>query len=105
MKDYSFHRIKKEVGLATLDKFNYSCVACGSKKNLCVHHATKETLIVLCRPCHMSFHRRAGHILTKGGRRGNNPPIMCVKCGKPQHAKQLCREHYRKANSKRWYGR
>lgn len=107
---YSFYRLEKEVGWATLKKFNYSCVECGSKEKLCVHHTDRSlkpsdkkyhhinNLIVLCRPCHMSYHRKAGHIVGNiWGRRGKgNLPVNCkIKgCNKLQHAKGLCHTHY-----------
>ena len=118
----SFHRIKKEIGLAVLERDKWQCTICGSRKNLCVHHVKRmnpdnknynniANLSVVCRNCHMSLHRKAGHIMTpihhkggniwargnKWGRRGRgNPPVICQidGCNIPQHAKGLCKKHY-----------
>ena len=56
-----------------------------------------NNLTVLCRSCHMSLHRKAGHILTRGGRRGKGmSPIYCKEngCDRLQHAKGYCNKHY-----------
>lgn len=109
----TFHRLKKEVGLSVLKKHKNKCSKCESEENLCVHHIERmkptdkryneeSNLTVLCRPCHMKFHRESGHIITRGGRRGSVTPIIC-HCGKPQHAKGLCRTHYRLKFKEKWY--
>jgi hypothetical protein len=111
----SFHRLKKEVGLRILDKYEWKCTECGSNKKLCVHHVERrdikaidyndeKNLTVLCRKCHMSYHRKAGHVQPEWnghvniwGRRGKgNPPVKCrIKgCDNFQHAKRLCKKHY-----------
>jgi 5-methylcytosine-specific restriction endonuclease McrA len=49
-----------------LKRDNYQCQACGSRRNLQVHHKSykhvghelNEELTVLCRPCHMKKHGR-----------------------------------------------
>ena len=109
----TFHRLKREIGLSVLKKFGYKCTMCGLKENLCVHHVDRvrvcndkyneeKNLTVLCRSCHMKFHRKAGHIITRGGRRGSIIRVLC-HCGKPQHAKGLCRTHYRLKYKEKWY--
>ena len=114
---YTFHRLPKKIGENVLKKNNFTCSRCGVKERLCVHHIERveisdpkyldeNNMTVLCRNCHMAYHREVGHIRTPGnpfggvfagqpvGRRGKNiPPIMC-HCGKPQHAKGLSKKHY-----------
>jgi len=114
---YTFHRLPKEIGLNVLRKNKFMCSRCDSKERLCVHHILRveisdekyldeDNLTVLCKSCHMAYHREAGHIRTPGnpnggvyagqpfGRRGKNTlPVIC-HCGKPQHAKGLCGKHY-----------
>jgi len=114
----SFHRLKKEVGLFVLNKFNYKCSLCNSSENLCVHHIIKmepnnpnyndiDNLTVLCRRCHMSLHRRqndinhfnhkTGMISNPCGRRGKNTePVYCMidGCNNLQHGRNLCKKHY-----------
>ncbi len=107
----TFHRLKKEVGLRILEKHNYKCSECGSDKGLCVHHIERthvdspeynneDNLTVLCRSCHMSYHRRAGHVVprTYTGRRGTREKIICSieDCNNFQHGKGLCKKHYAK---------
>jgi len=123
----TFHRLKKEVGLAVLKKYNYKCTMCGSDKNLCVHHIERinpdnekyneiDNLTVLCRQCHMSYHRKAGHIVQKSkpkppknpwGRRGkDNPPVVCMidGCNRLQHGRKLCKKHYEYYRRRNWAG-
>lgn len=107
----TFHRLKKEIGLKVLEKFNNQCQNCKSKIGLVVHHIERRdinsedynefsNLTVLCKKCHMSYHRKSGHILSIGGngnpfgRRGTSEVIYCKKCDRPQHAKGLCNKHY-----------
>ena len=110
----TFHRLRRDVGIAVLDKAGWVCGDCGSSSSLCVHHTERmdisdqnyneaTNLAVLCRKCHMAHHRKAGHIIPpagKGnqwGRRGRgNPPVFCMVdgCDKMQHAKHLCNRHY-----------
>jgi len=110
----SFHRLKKDVGEAVLHKYKHQCAECGSTKQLCVHHVERmkphdkryndiDNLTVLCRACHMAYHRKAGHIVPAGadgnpyGRRGKDvPPIQCRMegCERWQHAQRLCKRHY-----------
>ena len=114
---YTFHRLPKEIGISILEKNNFSCSRCGSKTKLCVHHVQRveisdakyldeSNLTVLCKKCHMSYHREAGHIRSPGnpmggvfagqkfGRRGKSvPPVFC-HCGTLQHARGLCKKHY-----------
>lgn len=115
----SFHRLKENIGNQILNSFNHECIKCHSKKDLCVHHVIKmspkdvryndpDNLIVLCRSCHMSIHRKNGDIITSGnitgkgggskwGRRGkNNPEVICsfIDCEIKQHAQGLCKKHY-----------
>jgi hypothetical protein len=110
----TFHRLKKEVGLKALKKAEYKCEDCNKESNLCVHHIQRmnpdnpnynelSNLKVLCRSCHMSFHRKAGHIISEGkgnpnpnGRRGKDVPEVFCHCGKLQHGKGLCKKHYAK---------
>src|SRR5947208_2563306 len=100
----SFYRLDSAVGLRVLKRCGYRC-KCGRSDSLCVHHIERRkpsdsdyndesNLTVLCKACHMAYHRKAGHILTSGGRRGNNPPIKCSinGCGRWQHAKALCKK-------------
>ena len=103
--------------MAILNKYGQKCTNCGAKSELCVHHIERmnpkdhgyeqmENLTLLCRPCHMSFHRKAGHIMppaNSGGRRGNNPPVKCMydNCDKYQHGKGLCKKHYARENRKK----
>lgn len=115
-----FYRLRKDVGDAVLEKYNYTCTSCGSHDDLCVHHIIRmdihdiryndiENLTVLCRKCHMSYHRKNNHIpqpkhriCKKGilrnpyGRRGNEQQIYCKVngCERLQHAKELCKKHY-----------
>ena len=115
---HKFHRLNKEIGELILKKYNYTCCKCGSINDVCVHHNIKmkpkdpnyndETnLIVLCRSCHMSHHRKKGDIIptnlfekgtinNPGGRRGNNPVVYCKVdgCNIKQHGKGLCHKHY-----------
>jgi len=104
---FTFHRLNKEIGMRMLEKYKYTCQLCGNKKTLIVHHierkavgtidySDEKNLTVVCKSCHMSLHRKAGHILTRGGRRGNNPPILCKEqgCEKLQHGRGLCKKHY-----------
>ncbi len=108
----SYHRIKKIVGDEILAKYKNTCTRCGGKNNLCVHHIIRmeendiefnnpQFLTVLCRKCHMSYHRRAGHVIppehnppvNSWGRRGkNNPPVKCKYpgCDKFQHGRGWC---------------
>lgn len=111
----TFHRLKKEIGNAVLEKFNYTCTKCGQSENLCIHHKIKmhvsderyndiENLTVLCRSCHMSHHRSERDIVPPNlpppgnpyGRRGKKPPIKCsiFGCDRWQHGKGLCKKHY-----------
>ncbi len=110
----SFHRLPKEVGMRVLIRENNKCTSCGSCKNLCIHHIERmkpdddgycdeSNLTVLCRPCHMSYHRLSGHIVTSGnkhgnpnGRRGTSEIIFCKfdGCGRAQHAQKMCKKHY-----------
>jgi len=111
----AFHRLKKEVGNIVLNKYNYTCVHCGSKEDLCVHHIIKmkpndinyndvDNLTVLCRRCHLRHHRKEGDISPNNlpppgnpyGRRGKIPPINCIVdgCSSLQHARCLCKKHY-----------
>lgn len=110
----SFHRIKKEVGLEVLKKYNNKCTKCNSNKNLCVHHIIPmkvddkryndiDNLTVLCRSCHMKHHRIEGDITPPPppsgnpyGRRGKKPPIKCSEqgCERYQHGRALCKKHY-----------
>lgn len=114
----TFHRLKKEVGVEVLNKYGWECQVCGKNKSLCVHHIERkeisskdynniDNLTVVCRSCHMSLHRKAGHIISpkppvninKWGRRGkNNPPIICKEegCDRLQHGKSLCKMHYQR---------
>lgn len=121
----SFHRIKKEIGIKVLEKFNYECINCGSKHDLCVHHINRvpldseeyndiNNLTVLCRSCHMSHHRRERHIEPKEewngninnyGRRGKgNPPVNCIVegCDRLQHGRKLCKKHYEYYRRRKW---
>ena len=125
-----FHRLKKEIGLRVLDKYNWKCSVCGTSKSLCVHHAERmgrkdekyndiENLIVVGRSCHMSLHQKAGHITiyTGGrtswgkyagercGRRGkSNPPVKCKieGCERWQHARGLRKKHYEYHRRRNW---
>lgn len=103
----SFHRLKKEVGYAVLEKYGHKCTACGVGTDLCIHHKNRmkagdpqyndiENLTVLCRSCHMRHHRLERDIRTSGGRRGRNPPIKCKfgNCSNLQHGKGYCKKHY-----------
>ena len=107
----NFHRVKKEIGIAILDRFGWKCTECDSASALCIHHINRvpvgdqnyneiDNLTVLCRKCHMSYHRKAGHVVFTGqrcGRRGKgNPPVVCsaAGCDRMQHAKGLCNKHY-----------
>ena len=62
-----FGRERKEI----LERDNYTCQRCGSKKLICIHHIDKtgrsvqnnhnnklENLITLCRKCHINIHRK-----------------------------------------------
>lgn len=104
----TFHRLKPEIGIKVLEKHNYQCVNCNAKDKLCVHHIKRvsstgkeynniKNLTILCRKCHMSYHRKAGHIMVIKKR------VYC-HCGKLQHAKGLCRTHYRLKYKDKWYG-
>jgi 5-methylcytosine-specific restriction endonuclease McrA len=103
----TFYRLKKEIGNAVLIKYDNKCTNCGTEKNLCVHHIIKmnpdderyndiENLTVLCRPCHLSHHRKEGDIVNPYGRRGKKPPIKCIEegCENLQHGRSLCKKHY-----------
>jgi len=56
-----------------LEKANYKCQLCSSKKNLNVHHNTyknrgqekDEDLIVLCKKCHTKFHDKHNDLIYK----------------------------------------
>lgn len=115
---YTFHRLRSNVGMNVLRKFNYTCCFCMSKENLCVHHIKRmnadnahyndeHNLMVLCRSCHMKLHRNNGDVVPtnafkKGvvsnpnGRRGNTPEVFCKinGCNEKQHARELCKKHY-----------
>ena len=115
---HTFNKIKKDVGIFILEKYNYTCCSCRTKKNLCIHHVKKmdvdnpnyndkDNLIVLCRKCHMKLHRinkdilptntfKKGIVSNPNGRRGNNPEVFCKieNCCKKQHARSLCKKHY-----------
>lgn len=104
---------------------NWKCSNCGSKNKLCVHHIERmqqdeeryndsENLTVLCKSCHMSYHRRAGHIqpewnghINIWGRRGKgNPPVKCKieGCNILQHGRKLCKKHYEYYRRRSWEG-
>jgi hypothetical protein len=119
----TFYRLKKSVGISVLKKHNFMCSECGATSNLCVHHIQRmnpddveynneSNLTVLCRSCHMSYHRKAGHIVSEGkgypnpwGRRGKGKPEVFCHCGAKQHAKGFCRKHYRLEFKDKWYGK
>lgn len=116
----TFYRLNPEIGNKVLDLFKNKCLVCGSKNDLCVHHVVKidikdpeynniENLIVLCRKCHMSHHRKnrdvcppeetlikQGCVLNPGGRRGKYPPIKCKEnnCDRLQYGHGYCKKHY-----------
>lgn len=108
----TFHRLRSDVGESALRLFGYTCQQCGGADDLCVHHkvAMKPNnpkyndignLTVLCRSCHMSYHRRSGDIAVSvnfAGRRGKgSKPVTCSwhDCDLLQHARGLCKKHYR----------
>ena len=119
----SFWRLDKKVGESVLKKYKSKCTECGSIKDLCVHHVERmspddqdynndDNLILLCRSCHMSYHRKAGHIVAgwnghvnKWGRRGKgNPEVTCVieGCDIKQHGRNLCKKHYEYFRRRGW---
>lgn len=121
----TFHRIKKEIGIKVLEKYNWKCSVCSSVKDLCIHHIERmdindknynnlDNLTVVCRSCHMSLHRKAGHIVPykngEGnifGRRGKgNPPVKCKieGCDNMQHGRALCKKHYEFYRRRDWFG-
>lgn len=110
-----YHRLSRDIGDATLAKYENKCTKCGREDNLCVHHIIKmkpgdvryndlDNLTVLCKSCHLSHHRREGDIVPTPprspgnpyGRRGKIPPIKCSVegCEKWQHGRALCKNHY-----------
>lgn len=76
-----------------------TCGICGKPqvaKGLCHWHYNKFNYITKCAQC--------GKVITKSTRPGKNPQRCracrdtrkhCRKCGKPQHARLLCRTHYK----------
>lgn len=119
----TFHRLKKNIGLLALENAGYKCQQCGSINDLCVHHVERmlpsdedynnlSNLTVVCRSCHMSLHRKAGHIISfkngNGnffGRRGKgNPPVKCKiqGCENMQHGRELCKKHYEYHRRHNW---
>lgn len=118
----SYHRLDTKVGDTVYQKFGGKCQECGSIQDVCVHHKERRevgsfnyneesNLTLLCRSCHMKHHRNNGDIKTTGnphgnpfGRRGTPEIILCSKagCGRPQHAKGLCKKHYTRVNRVKW---
>jgi hypothetical protein len=119
----TFHRLNKNVGEFVLAKFMYKCTNCSSEIDLCIHHIIKkspkdedyndvENLTVLCRSCHMSHHMKENDIVPfngiRNGRRGKvSSNILCSydNCNDKQHAKGLCRKHYRITFPEKFYSK
>lgn len=118
-----FHKLNKDIGELVLKKYNYSCTNCGKKKDLCVHHIERKSpkdadynvidnLTVLCRKCHMSYHRKAGHVISVGNKKGNKfgrrgkdtLPVKCKieGCNLTQHGRGLCKKHYEYCRRRNW---
>ena len=104
----TFYRLKKDIGEKVISTYEHKCSVCGSTEDLCVHHKIKmkpsdekyndtENLIVLCRKCHMSHHIKEKDI--------RKPIVLCSyeNCDEKQHAKGLCKKHYRQAYPARNY--
>ena len=72
------------------------CQACGSTKNLHVHHVDENpmnnsplNLQTLCASCHKRWHRHHGKEIL-------NPLVVCRICGKPQKGLGWCSKHYQR---------
>lgn len=123
----TFYRLKREIGVKVLEKAGWKCSECGGNKDLCVHHIERmefddkryndeKYLLVLCKKYHMSYHRKAGHVIpptpgyqrgNKWGRRGkDNPPVKCKieGCGRFQYGRSLCKKHYEYYRRRQWVG-
>lgn len=112
MKKRSFHAVKKEIGFKVLELHGHKCTKCGSTEKLCIHHIEPmkpdnpryndiENLTVLCNPCHMSHHRKAGDIVGYGVYVRKKIYCSVDGCDRIQHAKQLCKMHYLRMDRKR----